>query len=200
MLNTFYEEASKNIDDAVNRAEKLAILAKTEEQAKQLANYQRLVLLNSPSDQTVSLPYSYLPFSKNPRFLGRQVILDSIEKVLQPANRDLGFTAVMIHGLGGIGKTQIALAYAYSKLDSVGVVIFIPSESHISLDRTFTEVAVKGLKLPGATAQDKAGNRALVLDWFQRTGMSLSFIQVIKKGRFYSQASRCYLASYLRQC
>ena len=57
-------------------------------------------------------PSYYIPFSKNPRFVGRIAELDALTQKLFVNKK------VTLVGLGGIGKTQVALKFAYSVKDS----------------------------------------------------------------------------------
>jgi Cdc6-like AAA superfamily ATPase len=53
----------------------------------------------------------YLPFLRNRQFVGRSAELDTLKQKLL-VNKDC--QKVVISGLGGIGKTQVALQFAYS--------------------------------------------------------------------------------------
>ena len=53
----------------------------------------------------------YLLFQRNRQFVGRRAELDTLKQKLL-VNKDC--QKVAISGLGGIGKTQVALQFAYS--------------------------------------------------------------------------------------
>ncbi|KAB8213646.1 kinesin light chain [Aspergillus novoparasiticus] len=53
----------------------------------------------------------YLPFERNHKFIGRNAELDTLKQKLL-VNKDC--QKVALSGLGGIGKTQVALRFAYS--------------------------------------------------------------------------------------
>jgi hypothetical protein len=66
----------------------------------------------------------YLPFPRNHQFAGRSAELDTLKQKLL-INRDC--KKVAISGLGGIGKTQVALQFAYHvKEDYLGFSVFCP--------------------------------------------------------------------------
>src|SRR6185503_4732835 len=60
------------------------------------------------SAQDKLMPRFIVPFLPNKRFVGRQLDLDHLHSALQQAE-----LPVMLTGLGGIGKTQLAVEYAY---------------------------------------------------------------------------------------
>jgi nucleoside phosphorylase len=69
-----------------------------------------------------------VPFPRNPRFVGRQNEIDTLE---QSIIRSRGPTKSAIYGLGGIGKTQIALELAYRTREKVpgSSIFWIPCTS-----------------------------------------------------------------------
>ena len=59
-------------------------------------------------------PHSYLPFHRNAIFNGRSTDLIQLAEILLPSANASGLTkAVVITGMGGLGKTQLAVEYAY---------------------------------------------------------------------------------------
>jgi isopentenyl phosphate kinase len=58
-------------------------------------------------------------------FVGRRQELDAIHRELQ---RDGPRKTVVVHGLGGMGKTQLALAYAQRHRDEYSAVLWVNSK------------------------------------------------------------------------
>ncbi|MCA9946917.1 MAG: hypothetical protein KC449_25725, partial [Anaerolineales bacterium] len=57
--------------------------------------------------------HTYVPYQRNQDFVGRQDILLEIGQALLPAEGDAGQRAVAITGIGGLGKTQLAVEFCY---------------------------------------------------------------------------------------
>lgn len=145
-----------------------------EKQARAMHNMavtQRLIMLDEPNKDGASLPCNNLPVAKNRAFFGREDILGKIEEQLRPADTNRPLSSLAIHGLGGTGKTQIALAYAYQKRDEVDAVLWIAAHDSMSIEQDFGRVAVNTLKLPGAHHGPQANreNMVLVLNWLHST-------------------------------
>jgi tetratricopeptide (TPR) repeat protein len=69
--------------------------------------------VNSPLQQkSLSIPNN-LPYGGNPRFIGREAELAQLHEQLQ-GNDPISIFAIA--GLGGVGKTELALQYAYQHL------------------------------------------------------------------------------------
>jgi len=79
------------------------------------------------------LPFNNLPYSKNPYFTGRMEILSSIYKNFQ--SREAISLVQSISGLGGVGKTSIALEYAYNHSHEYQTIWWINAENKaVALD------------------------------------------------------------------
>jgi tetratricopeptide (TPR) repeat protein len=98
-----------------------------------------------------SISVVYIPLPKNHQFIGRQRALETLHQKLFTA-RDCQKLAVV--GLGGIGKTQVVLSFAYTVMEQQrDVSIFwVPAVSAETFERAMGEIAKKlGIR----TAADK---------------------------------------------
>ena len=110
-----------------------------------------------------------MPAPRNPRFFGRETILKDIDNSIGKAASREGLRSLALYGLGGVGKTQIALAYAHQVKDSFEAVLWVNSETDLALSASISQIA-RELELPGITAQSADNeNRVLVLSWLQST-------------------------------
>jgi tetratricopeptide (TPR) repeat protein len=99
-----------------------------------------------------SQPAWNIPFERNPYFTGREDILTNLHDAL---NKDK--TAALtqaISGLGGIGKTQTAIEYAYRHRDKYSYVFWVRSETREQLISNFVAIADL-LNLSEKDAQDQ---------------------------------------------
>ncbi|KKF92050.1 Patatin [Ceratocystis platani] len=72
---------------------------------------RRLQEPKKPKTPHGSAPVYYIPFHENLQFVGRQDILSQLDDKLFTRT---GFQQVALMGLGGMGKTQVALKFAYT--------------------------------------------------------------------------------------
>ena len=108
-----------------------------------------------------------LPFPPlGPLFLGRDARLQALARGNDP-------TAIVqhdtIHGLGGIGKTRLAVEFAWRYGDQYpGGVFFVSAESPETLDAGLVALAVRSvLNLPENESRDVRLIAEAVLSWFQ---------------------------------
>ena len=154
----------------MKRIEKVAEVAeKHARRMEQMEVFQRLLSLDINKQETATLPCNTLPVAENQRFFGREDILRRLEEHLTPADTSSRLSSIALYGLGGIGKTQIALAYAYQNLDVLDAIFWISAEDAYTVQQNFSRVALDALKLPRAHSQAYQENMVLVLDWLQKT-------------------------------
>lgn len=97
-----------------------------------------------------------VPHPRNPNFTGRQGLLEAIREVLARGQQAALTQAIV--GLGGVGKTQLALEYAYRHAEDYSVVWWARSEEPPQLAWDYAALAGP-LKLP---QRDEADQRAAV--------------------------------------
>jgi tetratricopeptide (TPR) repeat protein len=103
-----------------------------------------------------------IPFFKNPNFIGRESLLAEIAGFFTPENEDDRIIA--IYGPGGVGKTTLAVEYAYRYSDRYSVVLFIKAEARTSLEMDLLYLA-KRLGLCDEKANDIPRALKLLNNW-----------------------------------
>jgi tetratricopeptide (TPR) repeat protein/transcriptional regulator with XRE-family HTH domain len=109
-------------------------------------------------------PFS-LPFLRNPYFTGRKQLLAHLYTLLtrQPARAALT-QAYSVHGLGGVGKTQLAVEYAHQYRSAYRAVLWMQAETQASLMASFGQIA-SALHLPEYKEADDPKLVTAVLTW-----------------------------------
>ncbi len=120
-----------------------------------------------------------VPFSRNKAFVGRDAILDPLLAFLPPSAHPQDCQRSALEGLGGIGKTQIALEAAYRVHDAYPncSVFWVPAVDQASFDKAYRDIgqalSVKGLDddkadvyalVHAALARDDAGSWLWIVD------------------------------------
>jgi tetratricopeptide (TPR) repeat protein len=107
-----------------------------------------------------------VPYPRNPQFTGREDVLTQLETALLQSNAAALTQPQAIRGLGGIGKTQTAVEYAYRHRNAYAAVFWVKAELREELMTGFGEIA-KVLQLPQQDAQEQSLIIAAVKEWFK---------------------------------
>lgn len=127
-------------------------------------------------DDEVKLPCHMIPYGLNPRFFSRDHEVDMVRKALDPVQGHEKLRVMSIHGLRGVGKSQIALHYANTSMKSYDVIVWIPSETHVKMTQALSKLA-KRLGLPkGEDSEDDCQASLEVRDWLNGSGRSFLLI------------------------
>lgn len=108
----------------------------------------------------------YVPYTRNFYFTGREALLWQLRERLKAEKRVALTQPQILSGLGGIGKTQIALEYAYRYRDNYRAVLWVEAETTKTLMADYRALAHL-FQLPEKDNSDTYMMRDAVKRWFQ---------------------------------
>lgn len=112
------------------------------------------------------LPPRHIPYRKNELFTGREEWLTKLHAAL---HRDEPVAVTQaVAGLGGVGKTQLALAYCYRHLDEYDLIQWLRADDATTLSTALAELAYR-LGLARRSVTDQPTLHQLVLNWLHTT-------------------------------
>ncbi|KAH7010456.1 hypothetical protein EDB80DRAFT_642967 [Ilyonectria destructans] len=129
--------------------------------AAMAAAYAKAVL-NIIQPKKVQEGHFMVPLGRNKGFVGRESILHQLLHHIPPSVNPDDCQSTVIEGLGGIGKTQVAIEAAYRVRDEHPdcSVFWVPAVNSISFENAYRDIGQK-LKVQGIE-EDKADVKALV--------------------------------------
>ena len=107
-----------------------------------------------------------IPYPRNAYFTGREELLTRLAAALQAGQTTALSQPQAISGLGGIGKTQTALEYAYRYHQNYQAVLWARADTYDALISGFVAFA-ELLQLPQKEEKDQLKVVQAVKDWFK---------------------------------
>ena len=110
-----------------------------------------------------------VPFARNPFFTGRDKLLTQITTSFQQGSMTALSQPQALSGLGGVGKTQLAIEYAYRHRQDYRTVLWVVADS---LDTLYSEYLGLAdiLKLPKRKEDNQSQRREVVKQWLCSNG------------------------------
>lgn len=110
------------------------------------------------------IPFFSVPYLRNPFFTGREGTLIRLHDSLTSRKSKAPLLPQALLGLGGIGKTQIAVEYAYRHMHQYHTIVWLRADSLEVLASDFAAIATL-INLPIKHEQDQQRIIRTVKDW-----------------------------------
>lgn len=91
------------------------------------------------------LPFA-VDYFRNPKFTGRDSVFSRIDDALRTRKENQELGLVILHGAGGIGKTQIAIEYTYRRRGEFSAIFWLNARSEEKMLRSVEQVVKRILQ------------------------------------------------------
>ncbi len=118
----------------------------------------------SPANSLPTGPLKNIPYERNPLFTGRDPLLQELHDALKASTQSSA--TIALSGLGGMGKTQTAIEYAYRYQNDYDTLLWLRADSAETLLADFF-AAAQLLNLPAQREQDQSLVISAVKRWLQ---------------------------------
>jgi hypothetical protein len=153
---------------------------------------QESIISAESHENGVTFPLKVLPYPQYSGFFGRKETLGRIQAKLGlqefPQREADNVRSVLLHGTGGVGKTQIARAYAHMNPDGFDATFWVRSDTEVNIKASFTTIAL-ALNLRGAKQDAHDENWIYFTRWLSEQaasekGMSLQLFLNLRSAYF----------------
>jgi len=107
-----------------------------------------------------------VPYLRNPNFIGRERLLEDLHNSLTSGKH---FVIVAVIGLGGVGKTQLALEYSYRHMEDYKVIWWVQSGDRTILAANYASLS-SSLNLPEKDDPEQEVIIKAVRNWLAQNG------------------------------
>ena len=99
-----------------------------------------------------AIPFSLPNLQRNSGFVGREYLLQSLKQAIEEVKNTLNI--IILHGTGGMGKTQLALEYVYQRYKDYTSVFWINAASKETTILGFTGIMQRLIKHYARLSED----------------------------------------------
>jgi hypothetical protein len=176
-----FEMEVKLLDRKTVRKQNVEIIKSLNAPLKTLESSRKIT---NGSRNEVDFPVSSVAMYRNYTFVGRETNLEQMTNFLlppqeasDPSDADQPLESgeprcCILHGIGGVGKTQTALEYSYAYRNKYDAVFWLPAERDIELRGAFGAIAEKLQLVPKDKGQDDEPKEKIEVarKWLENTG------------------------------
>ncbi|KAF8473535.1 P-loop containing nucleoside triphosphate hydrolase protein, partial [Kalaharituber pfeilii] len=94
----------------------------------------------TPLSLSFNIPFNISNVRRNPDFVGRERLLEQLADEIDEGKAAMDITQVVLYGMGGMGKTQIALEYVYRHHKDYSSVFWINASSEQTTKTSFIQI------------------------------------------------------------
>jgi hypothetical protein len=128
---------------------------------------QDILVATGVVTKPINLPY----LSIGDLFKGREAMLDHLSQSFGPVPESIASPVVasVLNGLAGVGKTRLALEYAWKRAREYVAMLFVTADSPEALQRNLAALCVSSvLNLPEQRETDQGKQRDAVVTWLRQ--------------------------------
>ncbi|KAI9841903.1 MAG: hypothetical protein M1837_000289 [Sclerophora amabilis] len=178
LLRKGWPQLANDFQRTMKRLKRLSQVVETEAEAARMRlagdkHNEVLSLMKAFQESSIKkdiLPLYHIPLGVDGRFFGRDDEFQKIIETLDPEKGALGSRSLALYGMGGVGKTTMALRYANSARDQYDAILWISADNMINMTQDFLDVAVKlGLVPQDRKSEDAKTAMTKVKEWLNET-------------------------------
>jgi hypothetical protein len=115
---------------------------------------------------------------RNSTFSGRDSLLEQLKNYLSAPKCSQGAEPVscLLHGMGGIGKTQTALEYTYRYQEIYNHIFWLPAETTSELVQAYSLISVMVIALGLTSSSSTLDAIQTARTWLETTGMGTLYV------------------------
>jgi hypothetical protein len=175
----FSNDFSKVLDNLRNYSRRVDEIADMIRLSKETHSAETVVAMNSLKNflfQDEKLPCYVIPYGLNLRFFGRSQETRTLKDALDAKEDAATLRVIAICGLGGVGKTQLALNYVNTAMKSYDAIAWVHADTQTKLIQSLASFATKlGLPKVGGREDDYQSVQK-VRDWLNTSGKSFLLV------------------------
>ncbi|KAI1617986.1 hypothetical protein EDD37DRAFT_676913 [Exophiala viscosa] len=147
-------EAKSRLIDEESHVAKLFLDEKRHKDVKSSQEEIKNLIKQGPTKMVPTLPCHSIPFIRNLNFFGRADELQACQNALKVTTTLHHIPTLVLYGIGGVGKTSIALEFIYQQKTSRKILLWISADDPTKIDDAFARAASKlGLHVENADAK-----------------------------------------------